>query len=129
MVKVGEQAPDFALKDAKGKVVKLSDLKGAPLRKNVVLAFYPKDGTPGCTKEMCAFNGELNDFRSLKAEVIGISSDEDHSDFVARYNLGMTLLSDVGGSVRKAWKVPSAMFGALDGRVTYVIDKTGKAAL
>mmetsp|Transcript_14819 Transcript_14819/g.20442 ORF Transcript_14819/g.20442 Transcript_14819/m.20442 type:complete len:185 (-) Transcript_14819:374-928(-) len=122
MLKEGEGAPDFALKNQFGKVVKLSQFKG---KKDVVVFFYPKDDTPGCTKEACAFNDSLEDFSKLKAEVIGISSDEDHTAFVQKYGLQMTMLSDVGGKVRSEWKVPKAMFGALDGRVTYVIGKDG----
>ncbi|CEM19577.1 unnamed protein product [Vitrella brassicaformis CCMP3155] len=122
MVKVGEMAPDFSLKDQSGKVVKLSSFKN---KKSVVVFFYPADMTPGCTKQAQAFNTALDDFKKLGAEVIGVSSDADHSEFISAYGLKMTLLSDIGGEVRKQWQVPGAMFGALPGRVTYVIGKDG----
>ncbi|CAM9413137.1 unnamed protein product, partial [Phaeothamnion confervicola] len=126
MVSVGEAAPDFALKDQDGKTVKLSSFKG---KKSVVIFFYPKDETPGCTKEACAFNDNLNQFGKVGAEVFGVSSDADHTAFANKYGLGMSLLSDIGGKVRKEYKVPAALFGALDGRVTYVIDKKGVVQL
>lgn len=122
MLAVGEIAPDFSLKNQDGKTVKLSQFKG---KKSVVVFFYPKDETPGCTKEACAFNDNMSQFGKLGAEVLGVSSDADHTPFANKYGLGMSLLSDIGGKVRKEWKVPAALFGALDGRVTYVIDKTG----
>lgn len=122
MVSVGQAAPDFKLMDQNNMVVSLSSFKK---KKNVVVFFYPKDNTPGCTKEAQAFNADLAQFSKLGAEVIGISSDDDHTDFVSKYGLKMKLLSDIGGKVRKDWKVKGAMFGTLDGRVTYVIDKNG----
>ncbi|CAM9578947.1 unnamed protein product [Choristocarpus tenellus] len=123
MVSVGEVGPDFSLLDQSGKAVKLSSFKN---KSNVVIFFYPKDNTPGCTKEACTFRDNLAEFKRLGAKVIGISSDEDHSAFVADQSLqSLTLLSDVGGKVRKEWKVKGAMFGAIDGRVTYVLDKSG----
>ncbi|KAG5187100.1 thioredoxin-like protein [Tribonema minus] len=122
MVKAGDSAPDFTLKDSAGKSVSLSSFKG---KKNVVLFFFPKSDTPGCTKEACAFNAELPVFAKAGTEIIGISSDAEQAAFKAKYNLGMTLLADAGGAVRKLYNVPRSMFGALDGRVTYVIGKDG----
>ena len=122
-VSVGDRAPDFALPSASGEVVHLSDFVG---KRNVVLYFYPKDETPGCTAEACAFRDSYEVFKDAGAEVIGVSSDseESHQRFSARYRLPFILLSDQGGAVRKRYDVP-ATFGLLPGRVTYVIDKQG----
>ena len=121
-VQVGDQAPDFALPDRTGKTVRLSELRGKP----VVLYFYPKDDTPGCTKESCTFRDQYQDFQDAGAEVIGVSSDspESHEKFATKYRLPFTLLSDRGGAVRKQYGVPSTL-GVLPGRVTYVIDRQG----
>ncbi|HEU5346472.1 MAG TPA: peroxiredoxin, partial [Ktedonobacterales bacterium] len=118
----GMLAPDFALPNAAGEIVRLSDLRG----KNVVLYFYPKDDTPGCTAEACSFRDNYAVIGQLDAEVIGISSDSQssHRDFAAKYHLPFPLLSDASGAVRKAYKVPATL-GVIPGRVTYVIDKQG----
>ena len=104
-------------------MVSLKDFLG---KKPVVLFFYPKDDTPGCTKEVCAFRDNFEEFRKLDSEVIGISSDsvESHSSFAKNHNLPFTLLSDEGSKVRKLYGVPKT-FGLFPGRVTYVIDKEG----
>jgi len=122
-VKVGDIAPDFTLKSPNGSQVSLSDFKG---KKNVVVYFYPKDDTPGCTKEACAFRDSHQVFQDAGAEVIGISDDspESHQQFAAKYNLPFTLLSDSGSKVRKLYEVPATLW-ILPGRVTYVIDKEG----
>ena len=121
-VQVGDQAPDLALPDRSGKTVRLSELRGKP----VVLYFYPKDDTPGCTKESCTFRDQYQDFQDAGAEVIGVSSDspESHEKFATKYRLPFVLLSDRGGAVRKLYGVPSTL-GVLPGRVTYVIDGQG----
>jgi len=121
-VAAGERAPEFALPDADGKVVRLADLRGKP----VVLYFYPKDDTPGCTKEACSFRDSYEDFRDAGAVVIGVSSDsgESHKKFADRYKLPFTLLSDRDGAVRKLYGVPATL-GLLPGRVTFVIDAEG----
>lgn len=120
---VGQIAPDFTLPDHSGKPVSLKDFRG---QKAVVLYFYPKDNTPGCTAEACAFRDSYEVFQQAGAEVIGVSSDSEgsHQQFAARHNLPFILLSDVGGKLRKQYDVP-ATFGLLPGRVTYVIDKEG----
>jgi peroxiredoxin Q/BCP len=122
-LQAGARAPEFSLEDQNGERVALADFRD---RKNVVLYFYPKDDTPGCTKESCAFRDQFSDFADSGAEVIGISSDsvESHRKFAEKYRLPFTLLSDVAGTVRKSFGVPSSL-GVLPGRVTYVIDKKG----
>jgi peroxiredoxin Q/BCP len=122
-VGVGTKAPEFALASQSGEVVNLSDFLG---KKPVVLYFYPKDDTPGCTMEACAFRDEHDTFTKLDAEVIGVSSDsvQEHKRFAEKHHLDFTLLSDEGGKVRQLYGVPST-FGLLPGRVTYVIDKEG----
>lgn len=122
-VKVGDLAPDFTLKSQNGSQVSLSDFKG---KKNVVVYFYPKDDTPGCTKEACAFRDSHQVFQDAGAEVIGISDDspQSHQQFASKYNLPFTLLSDSGSKVRKLYEVPATLW-ILPGRVTYVIDKEG----
>jgi len=119
----GDRAPDFTLNDQHGKSTSLSDFRG---KKNLVVYFYPKDDTPGCTKESCAFRDHYAAFSDAGAEVIGISSDSEasHRAFAEKYKLPFTLLSDVGGKVRTAFGVPQT-FGLLPGRVSYVIDKQG----
>lgn len=122
-VEVGTIAPDFTLPDQTGAPVSLKDLIG---KKNIVLYFYPKDDTPGCTKESCAFRDSYTVFQEAGAEVIGISSDspESHQKFAAKYQLPFTLLSDSSSQVRKLYGVPATL-GLLPGRVTYVIDRQG----
>lgn len=122
-VKVGDPAPNFTLKSQKGESVALNSFQG---QKAVVLYFYPKDDTPGCTVESCTFRDSYQAFTDIGAEVIGISSDsiDDHQKFASKHNLPFTLLSDEGSQVRKTYGVPATL-GLLPGRVTYVIDKTG----
>ena len=122
-VRVGDKAPDFELPTSTGEKVKLSDYIG---KKAVVLYFYPKDFSPGCTKEACAFRDSYEPFKDAGAEVIGVSSDteESHNKFTIKLRLPFQLLSDEGGRVRKLYGVPSSL-GMIPGRVTYVIDKEG----
>jgi len=123
MLQVGQAAPDFTLKTTSGATFRLSDLRG----RHVVLYFYPKDDTPGCTAQACSFRDEYEDFKELGAEVVGISSDSEksHQKFTAKYNLPFELLADEKGEVRKLYEVPRALLGLLPGRVTFVIDKEG----
>ena len=120
---VGDQAPDFALPSQSGEPVRLSDRLGERV---VVLYFYPRDNTPGCTAEACAFRDSHEVFSEAGAEVIGVSSDssDKHAAFAGKHNLPFTLVADQGGKVRKSYGVPSVL-GVLPGRVTYVIDRQG----
>jgi len=120
---VGDLAPDFSLKSQDGEVVRLSDLLS---RGNVVVYFYPKDRTPGCTAEAGAFRDSFSRFKELGAEVVGISSDsvESHQGFASECGLPFKILSDADGEVRRLYGVSSTM-GLIPGRVTYVIDKEG----
>ncbi|HEY9737346.1 MAG TPA: peroxiredoxin [Trichocoleus sp.] len=122
-ITVGDTAPDFTLTSQKGEAVALSSFRGV---KSVVLYFYPKDDTPGCTVESCTFRDSYEDFQTAGAEVIGVSSDssDSHQKFANKHNLPFTLLSDEGAQVRKLYGVPATL-GLLPGRVTYVIDKDG----
>lgn len=98
-------------------------------QKPVVIYFYPKDNTPGCTTQACSFRDAYQDFQDLGAEVIGISGDSvsSHQNFQQKYKLPFILLSDTDRKLRKLFGVPTALFGLLPGRVTYVFDASGKA--
>lgn len=124
-VTVGTKIPSFELKDQNGNLFKIDSVVG---KKNLVIYFYPKDDTPGCTAEACAFRDQFEVFEDVDALVIGISgqSVESHHDFALKHNLNYTLLSDEGNKVRKLFGVPANMFGLIAGRVTYVVDKNGK---
>ena len=120
---VGDKAPDFTLPSQSGEQVRLQDRIAQGV---VVLYFYPKDETSGCTREACAFRDSHEVFTDAGAEVIGVSSDsvDKHAAFATHHKLPFTLLSDRGGKVRKAYGVPPTL-GFIPGRVTYVIDRDG----
>lgn len=122
-VKVGDKAPDFTLPSQLGDNVTLSEYFG---KKNVVLFFYPKDESPGCTREACTFRDNYEELTSLGAEVIGISSQsvDSHRSFATHHGLPFILLSDGENKVRQLYGVHSTM-GIVPGRVTYIIDKKG----
>lgn len=122
-LKIGDRAPNFTLSSATGENVSLSDFLG---KKAVVIYFYPKDDTPGCTAESCAFRDNYDVFTNAGAEVMGISGDSvaSHQQFASKYQLPFILLSDSQNQVRKLFDVPATLF-VLPGRVTYVIDKEG----
>ncbi|WP_338442003.1 peroxiredoxin [Synechococcus elongatus IITB4] len=123
-IAVGDVAPDFSLPAQDGSTVSLSDFRG---QKPVVLYFYPKDDTPGCTIEACSFRDSYTAFQEAGAVVLGVSSDsvESHQRFAKKYNLPFQLLSDEGDRLRQSYGVPKTLF-VIPGRVTYVIDKEGK---
>ena len=123
MLAIGDRAPDFFLASNRGEPVRLSSFTG---RKAVVVYFYPKDDTPGCTMEACGFRDSYEQFAAAGAEVIGISSDEfeRHRAFAVRYGLEFILLSDSNGKVREQYGVKQTAF-VLPGRTTFVIDKEG----
>jgi len=124
-IKVGDTIPTIVLKDQYGE---LFDLKVKTAGKSVVLFFYPKDDSPGCTAQACSFRDQYEDFKDANAVVIGISgqSVDSHKKFAEKHRLTYTLLSDEGNKIRKKFGVPTDFFGLLPGRVTYVTDKTGK---
>lgn len=128
MLEAGTKAPDFTLNDKDGKPVTLSSFRG----KKVVLYFYPKDDTPGCTREACAFAGAYDGYRKRGVEVIGVSKDSEksHGKFVEKFNLPFLLVSDPEREVIKAYDVwqEKTLYGKLSlgvVRSTYVIDENG----
>ncbi|BAU08198.1 peroxiredoxin [Fischerella sp. NIES-3754] len=118
---VGTDAPAFTVKDTNGNTVSLSDFKG----KTVVLYFYPKDDTPGCTKQACSFRDAKEQYTSKDIVVLGVSADDEasHQAFTQKYNLNFPLLADTKGELIKAYDVDG---GGYAKRVTYVIDGNGK---
>jgi len=125
-VKTGDKAPDFEGPTSDGGRLGLKDFVG---KKNVVLYFYPKDDTPGCTKEACSFRDNLQSVRKLGAEVIGVSLDtvESHKKFASKYSLPFPLISDKEKRIAEAYGVLKDT-GTSASRVTFIIDKTGKVA-
>jgi thioredoxin-dependent peroxiredoxin len=118
---VGTDAPAFTVKDTNGNTVSLSDYKG----KTVVLYFYPKDDTPGCTKQACSFRDAQSDYQNKDVVVLGVSADDEasHQAFTQKFNLNFPLLADTNHSLIKAYDVDG---GGYAKRVTYVIDGNGK---
>ncbi len=118
---VGTVAPDFTVKDTNGNTVKLSDFKG----KTVVLYFYPKDDTPGCTKEAQGFRDSYPEYQGKDMVVLGVSTDDEasHQKFTEKYGLPFQLLADVDGAITKAYDVDG---GGYAKRVTYIIDAESK---
>ncbi|EEZ93299.1 MAG: alkyl hydroperoxide reductase/ Thiol specific antioxidant/ Mal allergen [Candidatus Parvarchaeum acidiphilum ARMAN-4] len=121
-VKEGDMFPDFKLKADDGKEVSLSDLKG----KKSVVYFYPKDDTPGCTKEACSFRDSINSFESQRIPVFGISVDsiESHKKFKNKYSIPFTLLSDSDKKVIAKLGIKSIL--GVASRVTFILDENGK---
>ncbi|MCF4100986.1 peroxiredoxin [Gillisia sp. M10.2A] len=124
-LEIGDTIPALQLKDKDGNDFQLDQFKNI---KPVVIYFYPKNFTPGCTKEACGFRDKYQDFKDLGAEVIAISSDSEasHSKFVEKYSLPFIFLSDEHKQARKAFGVKSALLGLIPGRETFVFDKEGK---
>lgn len=123
-LKKGDAVPSLTLKDQYKEPFDLRSLKG---KKPFVIYFYPKNFTPGCTKEACEFRNKYQDFKNLGAEVIGISSDSEasHEKFVNEYNLPFIFLSDKYKEARKAFGVQPSLLGLIPGRETFVFDKEG----
>jgi len=125
IIRIGSKIPAFKLYDQNGK---LFDINTVLFKKNLVIYFYPKDDSPGCTKEACSFRDQFEVFNEADALIIGISgqSVESHKKFAEKYRLNYTLLSDKGNNVRKLFGVATNFLGLIQGRETYVIDKSGK---
>jgi thioredoxin-dependent peroxiredoxin len=129
LLAVGTQAPEFTTTDQDGKRHSLSDFKG----KKVLLYFYPKDNTPGCTKEACGFRDRFNEFRRLGVEILGVSIDPEksHRSFVQKHALPFTLLADTDKRLVEMYGVwgEKKLYGKTymgTNRVTYLIDEAGK---
>lgn len=125
---VGDLIPNFTASDNNGNTFNSTSVIG---KHPIVIYFYPKDDTPGCTIQACAFRDKYEDFKDLGAAVIGISSDsiKSHSQFVNKYKLPFILLSDSDNKIRKAFGVTKDFLGLLPGRTTYVCDKSGTVQL
>lgn len=124
-IKIGDEIPAFSLPDQNGNLFDINSVAG---HKKLVLYFYPKDESPGCTKQACSFRDQFDVFKEEEAVIIGISaqSPESHAEFAKKHRLTFTLLSDEGNKIRKLFGVPTSLFGLLPGRVTYIVDKNRK---
>jgi thioredoxin-dependent peroxiredoxin len=122
---IGSTVPSFELNDQYGHLFKLDSVLG---KKNLVIYFYPKDDSPGCTKQACSFRDQFEVFSEEDAVIIGISAQSvnSHLEFAQKHRLNFTLLSDHGNKIRKLFGVPGNFFGLISGRVTYIINKEGK---
>tara|TARA_B100000767_G_C19701655_1_gene508701 strand:- start:283 stop:738 length:456 start_codon:yes stop_codon:yes gene_type:complete len=123
-MKIGERCPEIAYDNQHGKSIPFKDFLGS---KNIVFFFYPKNFTPGCTKEACVFRDSYEEFQQYDCEVIGISSDSEksHRSFSNAFNLNYHLIADRKETLRDLFEVPKNLFGLVPGRVTFVIDKKG----
>ena len=124
MLEIGTKMPHFNAIDQNGNKFDSNEWVG---KKILVVYFYPKNFTPGCNREACAFRDAYEGFKDNNVEVIGISGDStsSHVKFAKKYNVPFILLSDQNKHIRKSFDVPSSMLGLLPGRVTFVIDKEG----
>lgn len=122
---IGSTIPSFTLPDQNGNLFDINSVLGS---KNLVIYFYPKDDSPGCTAQACSFRDQFEVFTNADAVIIGISgqSVKSHKSFAEKHRLSFTLLSDSGNKIRKLFGVPTNLMGLVPGRVTYVADKTGK---
>ena len=125
IISVGSDIPSFSSSDQNGN---LFDINTVLRKKNLVIYFYPKDDSPGCTKEACSFRDQFEVFREADAVIIGISSQsvKSHKEFAEKYKLNYTLLSDESQTLRKLFGVPTNLLGLIPGRVTYIVNKEGK---
>jgi peroxiredoxin Q/BCP len=123
-IKIGSSIPAFKLADQNGNLFDINSVLG---KKNLVIYFYPKDDSPGCTAQACSFRDQFEVFKDADAVIIGISgqSVESHKEFAEKHRLSFTLLSDEGNKIRKQFGVPTSLLGLLPGRVTFVVDKKG----
>ena len=124
---VGDPAPDFELIDQDGRMHSIEDYRG----EWVVLYFYPKDGTPGCTTEACEFRDNIFAFRARNAQILGVSLDdvESHREFAEKHGLPFPLLADTGGVAASAYGVKTRLFGlTMARRQTFLIDPDGRIA-
>ena len=122
-IQIGDKLPSFKATKQDGTAFDSHEIHQKP----VVIYFYPKDFTPGCTTQACSFRDAYQDFQDLGAEVIGVSGDSatSHQNFQEKYKLPFILLSDADRKLRRLFGVPNALFGLLPGRVTYVFDAKG----
>ncbi len=122
-IQIGDKLPHFTATKQDGTAFDSHEIHEKP----VVIYFYPKDFTPGCTTQACSFRDAYQDFQDLGAEVIGVSGDSatSHQNFQQKHKLPFILLSDVDRKLRRLFGVPTALFGLLPGRVTYVFDAKG----
>ena len=123
-LQVGDKIPNFSAIDTNGDLFDSNEVIG---KKPVVVYFYPKDNTRVCTEQACSFRDQYEDFKTLGAEVIGISGDslKSHVAFASKHNLPFILLSDFDKKIRKDFGVPNDYLGLIPGRATYVADKNG----
>lgn len=124
-IQIGDKLPHFTAVKQDGTAFDSNSIQN----KSVVIYFYPKDNTPGCTTQACSFRDAYQDFQDLGAEVIGVSGDSvsSHQNFQQKHKLPFVLLSDSDRKLRKLFGVPTALFGLIPGRVTYVFNASGKA--
>ena len=124
-IQIGDKLPHFTAVKQDGTAFDSNSIQNKP----VVIYFYPKDNTPGCTTQACSFRDAYQDFQDLGAEVIGASGDSvsSHQNFQQKHKLPFVLLSDSDRKLRKLFGVPTALFGLIPGRVTYVFNASGKA--
>ena len=122
-IQIGDKLPSFKATKQDGTAFESASINEKP----VVIYFYPKDFTPGCTTQACSFTDAYQDFQDLGAEVIGVSGDSatSHQNFQQKYKLPFILLSDADRKLRRLFGVPTSLFGLLPGRVTYVFDAKG----
>lgn len=123
-IQIGDKCPTFNAQISSDNSFDLTELIG---KKNLVIFFYPKDFTPGCTTEVCAFRDNYEAFQELNCEVIGVSSDssDSHDKFSEKHELQYILIPDNNKKIQKLFGVPKSLFGLIPGRVTYIIDING----